>query len=78
MAAYVFIYLLNYVFIYGGDSALKKCKKIGEGVYGEVFALNQKTRPTVLKIMPIEGDKWVNGEKQKTYEEILSELVIAV
>lgn len=54
---------------------LKNCKKIGEGVYGEVFMYNSDT---VLKIIPIEGQDKVNGEPQKTFEEILSEVVIAM
>jgi len=55
---------------------LKKCSKIGEGVYGEVFMLKRGIRKSVIKIIPIEGDQLVNGEKQKTFEEIFSELVI--
>ncbi|KAK3878454.1 hypothetical protein Pcinc_016912 [Petrolisthes cinctipes] len=61
------------------ESRLACCKKIGEGVYGEVFM----TRPnptsledaTVLKIMPIEGDFDVNGEPQKKFDEIMSEII---
>ncbi|KAK4328817.1 hypothetical protein Pmani_000791 [Petrolisthes manimaculis] len=61
------------------ESRLACCKKIGEGVYGEVFM----TRPnhtsledaTVLKIMPIEGDFDVNGEPQKKFHEIMSEII---
>lgn len=30
-----------------------------------------------MKIIPIEGDQMVNGEKQKKFEEILSEIIIA-
>lgn len=64
------------------ESRLACCRKIGEGVYGEVFM----TRPnpanlngaTVLKVMPIEGDFLVNGEPQKKFEEILSEMVISL
>lgn len=64
------------------ESRLVSCKKIGEGVYGEVFM----TRPnpsnlegaTVLKIMPIEGDFEVNGEPQKKFGEIVSEIVISL
>ena len=33
---------------------------------------------TVLKVMPIEGDFLVNGEPQKKFEEILSEIVISL
>lgn len=30
-----------------------------------------------MKVIPIEGDQMVNGEKQKKFEEILTEIVIA-
>lgn len=55
------------------------CKKIGEGLYGEVFFCQYDCAPgKVLKIIPIEGVILVNGEKQKKYSEVLSELVIAI
>lgn len=63
------------------ETRLTCCKKIGEGVYGEVFMT--KPNPsnlegaTVLKIMPIEGSFPVNGEPQKKFEEILSEIIIS-
>lgn len=53
------------------------CKKIGEGVYGEVF-LSEGQDKSVLKVIPIEGVDLVNGEPQKKYEDILSEIVIAM
>lgn len=56
---------------------LKSCRKIGEGVYGEVFLYNNETDSSVIKIIPIEGDELVNGEPQKKFHEILSEIVIA-
>lgn len=52
---------------------LRKCKKIGEGVFGEVF-LNEST---VLKIIPIEGDIDINGAIQKRFDEILQEVIIS-
>lgn len=61
------------------DTVLKNCRKIGEGVYGEVFlwrAGDGKAR--VLKIIPIAGNIKVNGENQKDYNEIISEIVIAM
>ncbi|KAK9509663.1 hypothetical protein O3M35_006927 [Rhynocoris fuscipes] len=58
-------------------SALEEAIKVGEGVYGEVFMITRPTRKNVLKIIPIEGDFLVNGEKQKRYEEIYTELIIA-
>ncbi|XP_046833564.1 MATH and LRR domain-containing protein PFE0570w isoform X1 [Vespa crabro] len=56
---------------------LKFCRKIGEGVYGEVFLYEKDTQKSVLKIIPIEGVQLVNGESQKKFDEILSEIVIA-
>lgn len=54
-------------------------KKIGEGVYGEVFLCETKRPPSrsVIKIMPIEGDFEVNEATQKSYGEVLSELLIS-
>ncbi|CAH2014030.1 unnamed protein product [Acanthoscelides obtectus] len=61
------------------DSVLQHCQKIGEGVYGEVYLLrNPKGGTSVLKIIPIEGSLMVNGERQKKYEEILSEIIISM
>jgi len=59
-------------------SLLKSCVKIGEGVYGEVFRAQYKNGESVaLKIIPVEGDFEVNGEAQKSFEEILPEIVIS-
>ncbi|XP_018330958.1 putative serine/threonine-protein kinase haspin homolog [Agrilus planipennis] len=61
------------------DSILQNCFKIGEGVYGEVFQFRgENGKPTVMKIIPIEGDQLVNGEVQKKFEEIMTEIVIAM
>jgi serine/threonine-protein kinase haspin len=60
-------------------SQLPNCKKIGEGVFGEVFMykpLDDSVR--VLKIIPIEGEQLVNGEPQKSFDEILSEIIISM
>lgn len=54
--------------------------KIGEGVYGEVFKYIPKNcinTSVVLKCIPIEGDMAINGEVQKTYEQILPEIIIS-
>ncbi|KAK6639174.1 hypothetical protein RUM43_007444 [Polyplax serrata] len=59
---------------YFNEKTLKNCRKIGEGVFGEVFKYNNDT---VFKVIPIEGDQEVNGEPQKKFEEILSEVIIA-
>ncbi|XP_078073712.1 uncharacterized protein haspin isoform X2 [Mustelus asterias] len=57
---------------------LKKCEKIGEGVFGEVFqTTNDDGKYVVFKIIPIEGEKPVNGEPQKKFEEILPEIIIS-
>lgn len=53
-------------------------RKIGEGVYGEVFLCGEG-RPdmSVVKIIPIEGSLVVNGAVQKKFGEVLSELIIS-
>ncbi|XP_076376964.1 haspin isoform X2 [Megalopta genalis] len=63
---------------YFSDSYLDHCRKIGEGVYGEVFLYELCDEKTVIKIIPIEGNEYVNGEPQKKFHEILSEIVIAM
>lgn len=61
------------------ESQLPNCKKIGEGVYGEVFCYKPENEvPIVLKIIPIEGSLLVNGGQQKRFDEILSEIVISM
>ncbi|XP_048584951.1 uncharacterized protein LOC5502014 isoform X2 [Nematostella vectensis] len=63
---------------YFESSILKKCVKIGEGVYGEVFKTTNAFKQSIaLKIVPINGDIPVNGEPQKSYEEIMPEIVIS-
>lgn len=58
---------------------MKNCSKIGEGVYGEVFLFkDQDGNSTVMKVIPIEGSEMVNDTPQKKFEEILSEIVIAM
>ncbi|KAL1513832.1 hypothetical protein ABEB36_003182 [Hypothenemus hampei] len=52
------------------------CRKIGEGVYGEVYMYSNGKSDIVLKIIPIEGDQLVNGEPQKKFGEVLPEIVI--
>ncbi|XP_071947659.1 serine/threonine-protein kinase haspin-like isoform X2 [Antedon mediterranea] len=56
---------------------LSNCRKIGEGVYGEVFTIERNGEMLAVKIIPIEGELIVNDEKQKTFEEILPEIVIS-
>ncbi|XP_066574179.1 uncharacterized protein haspin isoform X2 [Amia ocellicauda] len=59
-------------------SKMKACKKIGEGTFGEVFSTtNECGEPVALKIIPIAGDRKVNGEHQKTFGEILHEVIIS-
>ena len=57
---------------------MRSCRKIGEGVYGEVFSLKTRSKSSVIKIIPVEGEQKVNGERQKRFDEILSELVISL
>ncbi|WAR21286.1 HASP-like protein [Mya arenaria] len=57
---------------------MSKCRKIGEGVYGEVFrSTGADNKNVAIKIIPIEGDFAVNDEPQKKFGEILPEIVIA-
>nr|XP_023654937.1 serine/threonine-protein kinase haspin isoform X1 [Paramormyrops kingsleyae] len=57
---------------------MKRCKKIGEGTFGEVFSTIGDSMETVaLKIIPIEGNQKVNGEDQKTFGEVLHEIIIS-
>uniref|UniRef100_A0A1E1WNQ7 Protein kinase domain-containing protein n=1 Tax=Pectinophora gossypiella TaxID=13191 RepID=A0A1E1WNQ7_PECGO len=61
------------------DTVLKNCRKIGEGVYGEVYLWRAPDgRARVMKIVPIAGLTKVNGEHQKDFHEIISEIVIAM
>ncbi|CAN8197418.1 unnamed protein product [Coccothraustes coccothraustes] len=56
---------------------MKDCKKIGEGVFGEVFQVDSERGPVALKIIPIEGTEKINGEAQKSFGEILPEVIIS-
>ncbi|XP_064193591.1 uncharacterized protein haspin isoform X1 [Anguilla rostrata] len=57
---------------------MKLCKKVGEGTFGEVFTTTNDSNETVaLKIVPIEGKQKVNGEDQKSFGEILHEVIIS-
>lgn len=59
-------------------SRLSHLRKIGEGVFGEVFMYRSSPKcSVVLKIIPIEGHQLVNGEPQKKFLEILPEIIIA-
>ncbi|XP_051560961.1 uncharacterized protein LOC127445153 isoform X3 [Myxocyprinus asiaticus] len=59
-------------------SRMKRCNKIGEGTFGEVFStINDSNQTVALKIIPVEGNQKVNGEHQKTFGEILHEIIIS-
>ncbi|VDP35434.1 unnamed protein product [Soboliphyme baturini] len=55
------------------------CEKLGEGSFAEVFAVTLQERTIALKasILPVAGNVNVNGEKQKGFDEILPEIIIA-
>ncbi|XP_003469701.2 serine/threonine-protein kinase haspin [Cavia porcellus] len=59
------------------EEKLKRCEKIGEGVFGEVFQTVTDNTPVALKIIAIEGAGLVNGSHQKTFKEILPEIIIS-
>ncbi|XP_050785626.1 serine/threonine-protein kinase haspin [Gopherus flavomarginatus] len=56
---------------------MKNCLKIGEGVFGEVFQTNSERGAVALKIIPVEGTERINGEAQKSFSEILPEMIIS-
>ncbi|XP_061686772.1 uncharacterized protein haspin isoform X2 [Syngnathoides biaculeatus] len=57
---------------------MKACVKIGEGTFGEVFSTSNPSGETVaLKVIPLEGSEKVNGEDQKTFGEVLHEIIIS-
>lgn len=62
---------------YLSTERLECCEKIGEGVFGEVFQTVANCTPVALKIIAIEGPDLVNGAHQKTFEEILPEIIIS-
>nr|CAH8860091.1 unnamed protein product [Trichobilharzia regenti] len=58
----------------------KSLKKIGEGCFGEVFrcpAEDCRSKHVVMKFIPIEGDVKFNGEPQKSFDEVLSEVIVS-
>ncbi|CAH8875895.1 unnamed protein product [Trichobilharzia szidati] len=58
----------------------RSLKKIGEGCFGEVFQCstgNRRSEHVVIKFIPIEGNVKFNGETQKTFDEVLSEVVVS-
>ncbi|XP_055014329.1 serine/threonine-protein kinase haspin isoform X2 [Boleophthalmus pectinirostris] len=59
---------------------MKQCVKIGEGTFGEVFSTTSGKPDgeiVALKVIPVEGSEKVNGEGQKTFGEILHEIIIS-
>lgn len=56
----------------GSVIRVDRARKIGEGTFGEAF----KEGSRVVKIVPVEGAILVNGEKQKTAQEVLAEVVV--
>ncbi|XP_033756912.1 uncharacterized protein LOC117339441 [Pecten maximus] len=59
------------------DRMMSVCTKVGEGVYGEVFRTQNKGESVAIKVIPIEGCFPVNDEPQKTFGEMLPEIVIS-
>ncbi|XP_029829004.3 serine/threonine-protein kinase haspin [Ixodes scapularis] len=58
--------------------SLRSCRKIGEGLYGEVFRLQRGSETSVVKIVPVGGSVLVNTEQQKSVEQILPEVIISL
>lgn len=69
--------LFKYNIIFNFIRGRKIWKKIGEGVYGEVFSYSSNKKIIVVKIIPIQGDTLINGESQKKMNEVYSEILIA-
>ena len=60
-------------------SLLLKSKKVGEGLFGEVFLLANKSKsPPVLKVIPVDGPAPVNGQPQTKMADILAEILASV
>ncbi|CAN8005181.1 unnamed protein product, partial [Ixodes hexagonus] len=57
---------------------LRSCRKIGEGLYGEVFRMGAGSEASAVKIVPIGGSILVNSEQQKSVEQILPEVFISL
>lgn len=53
---------------------LRRIVKIGEGTYGEAF----KGGSLVFKVIPMEGDTWINEAAQKRAGDMMGEAVIAL
>ncbi|XP_026806781.1 uncharacterized protein LOC113549599 isoform X1 [Rhopalosiphum maidis] len=60
-----------------GPKCTNKWKKVGEGVYGEVFSYSNGNQCTIVKIIPVEGEININSENQKKMFEVYSEIIIA-
>ena len=54
--------------------AMASVRKLGEGTFGEAYG----TGRLVFKVLPLAGQRLVNGEVQKTPEEILAEAAITL
>lgn len=68
--------MLMYIYF----SRRKHLSKIGEGCFGEVFRCPDESNPTeyvVIKLIPIEGNIKFNGESQKSFSEVLSEVIVS-
>lgn len=72
----LFLYCYHYYY-YFLSRLKKKWKKVGEGVYGEVFSYAAAKNKTIVKIIPIEGKYKINDERQKLLFEVYSEILIA-
>lgn len=62
-------------------SRYEDVSKLGEGLYGEVFRVNRKLsnqHEAALKVIPVNGELIVNGERQKNYKEMIPEVAVSV
>ncbi|VDP89966.1 unnamed protein product [Echinostoma caproni] len=86
-----FLLTLGVVFVVEVLSRRRHLIKIGEGSFGEVFRCpahlsaaqdKQQSLATgeeelvAVKVVPVEGSVQFNGDSQKSYNEVLSEVII--
>jgi hypothetical protein len=56
---------------------LKVTKKVGEGVFGEVFVASGDKETLILKVIPVDGTIQINSSPQKPIREVIGEFLIS-
>ena len=52
-------------------------RKIGEGVFGEVFEAEVGSTSVILKVIPVDGSTIINSSPQKPIREVVGEFLVA-